>query len=66
MEHEEFPVKGYEFMNEPASEKQKDLICELAERKGMPIDRHGQWPDPFSKWDAASMIEALNDRPDKP
>lgn len=59
MEHEDFPVKGFEFMNEPATEEQKDIIAKMAEQGDEPIDRHGKWPEPFSKWDAANMIEAL-------
>ena len=54
-----FPVPGFEFMDEPATEQQKDTIARIAAEKGTPIDRHGVWPSPFSKWDAAQMIEAL-------
>lgn len=65
MEHEEFPVKeGFGFMNEPATEEQKDIIFDLAQKKGRPIKREGQWPNPFSKWDAANMIDALKGLPD--
>ncbi len=59
MDHESFSVVGYEFMDDPATDQQKDLIAELAERDGRPIDRQGVWPVPFSKWDAAIMIEAI-------
>lgn len=59
MEHEDFPVVGFEFMNEPATEQQKDLICELADRVGRPLYRDGEWPTPFTKWDAANMISVL-------
>jgi hypothetical protein len=60
MEHEDFPTQGFEFMNEPATEEQKDIIVELARaRLGREIDRHGEWPSPFSRWDAARMIETI-------
>lgn len=59
MEHEEFPVAGFEFMNEPATEQQKDIIYELATKAGYHMDRHGKWPEPFTKWDARNMIAAL-------
>lgn len=65
MEHENFPIKGFEFMNEPATEEQKDIIFNLAHRKGKAMNRHGKWPDPFSKWDAKNMIEALEALPDQ-
>ncbi len=64
MEHEAFPVAGFEFMNEPATDEQKNIICQLAARKGKQIARHGTWPDPFSKWDAKNMIEALRELAD--
>jgi len=64
MEHEEFPVKGFEFMNEPATVEQKKIIVELANAKGHPIDPDGEWPVPFTKWDAKAMIEVLRDLPD--
>jgi len=64
MEHENFPVPGFEFMDEPATEEQKNLIVRIAEEKGRPIKRDGQWPEPFSKWDAANMIETLRGLPD--
>lgn len=59
MKHEEFPVPGFEFMNQPATEEQKDLIAELAKAAGSPIDRNGVWPEPFTRWDASNMIEIL-------
>jgi len=65
MEHEDFPVKGFEFMNEAATEEQKDIIFDLAQKKGRPIKREGQWPTPFTKWDAKNMIEALKELPDQ-
>jgi len=65
MEHEDFPVKGFEFMNEAATEEQKDIIFKLCQQKGKPINRHGQWPNPFSKWDAATMIKTLEELPDR-
>lgn len=63
MDHEKFPVQGFEFMNEPATEDQKNIIFNLCEKKGKPIKREGQWPTPFSKWDAANMIKALEELP---
>lgn len=63
MQHEAFPVAGFEFMDEPATEQQKNIICELATQAGKPIDRDGQWPTPFTKWDAKNMIEALEGLP---
>ena len=63
MEHEDFPVKGFEFMNEAATEEQKDIIFKLCEQKGKPIKRDGQWPPNFSKWDAKNMIDALEALP---
>jgi hypothetical protein len=48
-------------MDKPATVDQKDLIVELAEKRGTPIDRLGRWPNPFSKWDAANMIESLKE-----
>lgn len=65
MEHEKFPVEGFQFMDEPATEEQKDIIVKIALQKGKPINRHGQWPDPFTKWDAANMIQALEELPDQ-
>lgn len=59
MEHEDFPVPGFEFMNDKATDEQKDRIVKLAEKAGKPIDRNGEWPEPFSRWDANGMIEAL-------
>lgn len=64
MKHEDFPVDGFEFMNEPASEEQKDIIHYLSLKKGKPIERHGKWPNPFTKWDAKNMIDALDSLPD--
>lgn len=63
MKHEDFPVKGFEFMNEPATEEQKDIIAALAAKKGKPLKRDGQWPTPFTKWDAKCMIDALEALP---
>jgi hypothetical protein len=63
MEHEPFPVPGFEFMDAPATDEQKDIIVELAAAKGKPIERHGKWPEPFTKWDAKNMIEALKELP---
>lgn len=63
MQHEAFPVKAFDFMNQPATDDQKDIIVKLAYECGQPIDRNGKWPIPFSKWDAARMIEILKDAP---
>lgn len=62
MEHEDFPVAGYEFMNEPATDEQKKIIIELANELGFDVNRGGPWPDPFSKWDASRTIRVLQDR----
>ena len=59
MKHQNFPLEGFEFMDEPATEEQKDMIAELCKSLDMPIDRYGEWPDPFSKWDAVNMINTL-------
>lgn len=64
MNHEDFPVKGFEFMNEPATEDQKRIIIDLMNRAGYPtppdcLTNAKAWPDPFSKWDAGEMIENL-------
>lgn len=59
MEHEEFPVAGFDFMNEPATSEQKGIIVQLAAVRGTPIDLFGRWPEPFTKWDAKCMIDAL-------
>lgn len=59
MEHASFPVKGFEFMDEPATEIQKEMILELCNTKEISVDPNGKWPDPFTKWDAANMIESL-------
>lgn len=59
MEHEKFEPKGFEFMDEPATEQQKDIFCQLARELGRPVKREGPWPNPFTKWDAACAIEAL-------
>jgi hypothetical protein len=61
MEHEAFPVTGFEFMNEPATDDQKRIIADLAAEAGKPIDINGEWPTPFTKWDAKCMIEALQE-----
>jgi hypothetical protein len=65
MEHEKFPVEGFGFMNEPATEEQKDIIAQLAQQKGKLLKRDGQWPVPFTKWDAANMIDALKALPNE-
>ena len=63
MEHEAFPVAGFEFMDEPATDDQKKIIVELAKEKGHPVHPDGPWPVPFTKWDAKSMIDALRELP---
>ena len=62
MKHEGFSVRGFEFMDEPATDIQKNLIVELGEEVGTPMERNGVWPDPFTKWDAWQMIDALKER----
>ncbi|MBW8001723.1 MAG: hypothetical protein FVQ80_06835 [Planctomycetes bacterium] len=59
MEHEGFTVKGFEFMDEPATDDQKDIIVELCKNRGTPTNRDGKWPNPFTRWDASQMIAAL-------
>ena len=61
MKHQNFPIADFEFINEPATDEQKQLITDLCEKRGTPIDIHGQWPNPFSKWDAGNMIEILKE-----
>lgn len=56
MKHEKFPVAGFEFMDEPATEEQKDLIVKLFNEKGHPMKRNGKWPSIFSKWDAGKWM----------
>jgi len=65
MEHEKFPVQGFGFMDEPATDEQKDIIVKIAQKKGHILKRDGQWPVPFTKWDAANMIEALKALPNE-
>lgn len=67
MKHEDFPVKGFEFMNEPASDEQKRIIIDLAIQAGHnmapdSLTNPNAWPKPFSKWDAGSMINALKEQ----
>ncbi len=64
MKHEDFPVAGFEFMNEPATDEQKRIIIEICNQRHIPIDPNGPWPEPFSKWDAAGMIETLKGETD--
>ena len=65
MEHEKFPAHGFGFMDEPATDEQKDIIVEVAKKKGHTIKRDGVWPVPFTKWDAANMIKALEEQPNE-
>lgn len=60
MEHESFPVAGFDFMDEAATDEQKTIILRLASELGYECSS-GPWPTPFTKWDAARMIEALED-----
>ena len=67
MKHEDFPVKGFEFMNEPAGDEQKQIIIDLAIRAGHnmapdSLTNPDAWPKPFSKWDAGNMITALKEQ----
>lgn len=61
MKHENFPVEGFEFMDVPATEDQKEMIVELCKSRGTPINPNGVWPDPFTKWDASRMIDSLKE-----
>lgn len=65
MEHEEFPVAGFEFMNESATDEQKKIIIDLStalcKNQGIEFDPDGEWPEDFTKWDAARMITELTD-----
>lgn len=62
MEHEGFPVKGFEFMDNPATMHQKEIIVKLCDDVGTPVDMEGHWPEPFSRWDAYSMIKSLKEK----
>lgn len=59
MEHEDFPVRGFEFMNEPATVEQKTIFIQLAAKLGENFKIEGPWPEPFTKWDAKLAIDAL-------
>ena len=37
------------------------MIIELCKAKSIPINPDGEWPEPFSKWDAGRMIESLKE-----
>ena len=67
MRHAAFPVKGFEFMDEPATDDQKGVIRDLiAKVQDVPVENVlNNWPDPFSKWDAARMIDALKEELEK-
>lgn len=65
MEHEKFPVEGFEFMDKPATLQQKEIIVNLADDLGTPIDMDGVWPEPFSKWDAYHMIKGMKRQKEK-
>jgi len=42
MKHEDFSVKGFEFMDEPATDEQKKLIIEICTERQIPIEvRYG-------------------------
>lgn len=58
MKHETFPVAGFEFMNEPATDEQKALIKVAALR--LELELTDDWPSPFSKWDAFRMLSELD------
>lgn len=62
MDHECFPVPGFEFMNQPATDEQKDIFCDLADQLGKPVDRNGPWPEPFTKWDCAQAIDTMKEQ----
>ncbi len=67
MEHENFPVRGFEFMNEPATDEQKKIILDLMARLNIQVSPEcfsdpKSWPNPFSKWDAKNMIDALKEQ----
>ena len=67
MKHEEFPVKGFEFMNETATDEQKRIIIDLASQLGHKLtegclNNPEAWPKPFTKWDAGNMIAALKEQ----
>jgi hypothetical protein len=59
MEHADFPIDSFGFMNDPATNEQKEMIVELCEARDTPIDPNGKWPEPFTKWDAKRMIDNL-------
>lgn len=64
MMHEAFPTPGFEFMDEPATDEQKELIVHEAARIGVVIEDgpDAQWPAPvFSRYDAARMLDAIDD-----
>lgn len=67
MNHEDFPVKGFEFMNEPATDGQKRIILDLMARLNIQtspdcLSDPKSWPDPFNRWDAKCMIDALKEK----
>jgi len=70
MNHENFPVDGFKFMNEPATDEQKTLILQLVDQLDLNVDHSGEWPEPFSRWDAYRTIQelryALNEQTDEP
>ena len=59
MKHESFSVKGFEFMDEPATDEQRKMILDICAERQIPVDPDGPWPNPFTKWDAGQMIESL-------
>jgi len=62
MKHEDFPVKRFDFMDEPATDEQKEIILGLWDELGVGANHNGRWPDPFTKWDAGQLIEVLKEK----
>jgi hypothetical protein len=48
-------------MNESATDEQKEIIIKICKEKNIAINADGPWPEPFTKWDAARMIETLRE-----
>lgn len=62
MEHKDFPIPGFEHMNNLATDEDKQIIIFLAKQIGKPINPNGPWPEPFSRWDAINMMWALQEQ----